>query len=971
MISRLAVTTVLSILAFLATGCATVTEKTPGPTIKISLERPGFILRDTAGKQVLIRGQQPAPARTKGALATKLKAWYEPIVLPDGGRLDTVVNLRWFPSEKVYRKTVEYRISETQSCWLVEEVVVDRKTLRPQECTLLPGDTQSYPVFGTGVFAGIEYPVASTRFEDGRIVLAHRPGTRIEPGKWHTSRPAVFGECPKGQERQSFLRYVAGLRPAKPGLHINYNSWWTLPCPYYTEKDTLELMQVFQSKMYEGGGGRFDTFCIDMGWSDPKSIWQIDKKQFPLEFRRLRAAGKKMECAPGLWISPSSCYPTALDAPWAKSNGYEVLKDGRLCLGGEKYAKAFRERLREMVKRGVRHIKLDGCVLRCCETDHGHEPGSLSTESIAEGFIAAVQNVRRANPEVWLEPTCFGWNPSPWWLMYCDSVIGSYGDDAPFGRVPNPIYRDSYTTARDYYNLQGAQWSPIPIEAQEVLGIIHQTPEPFMDDAVTTVLRGNQFLPVYLNPKFMDARRWQMFSALLGWARSNEELICTTIPLLPVSWQEGRCPKFSENAVMPREPYGYFHWAAQKGLVLLRNPWIESATYHIALSEANGVPTGLKDLSIVSLYPEVRVYSQGLGSNAELDVPVAPYETLVLSIAKNQPTDSLPAISQRTANIQCTGNAPKVRKVVFTGDAGPGGPDWTSLVGDTADGIECTITNTINFGGANAELLILTETAKPAATPILLGTINGREVQYSESDSSAGWGASVLSKHEYWRFLRIPLVCGENILDLRLILESSACRISGWIWETKPGKESFPPAYPNALPEPETISLDSVNLFDVTPAQLDADAAAPLPRPIERINGVYLDTLAPVSVTQGWGTLRTNQSVWEKPMTIAGHRYVRGLGTHAPSRIVYALDAKFSRFQAWAGPDGATTPTVSFEVIVDGKSAWKSGNMTFGIPAQWVDLDVRNAKTLELLVGDGGNGLGGDHADWAMARLLY
>jgi alpha-galactosidase len=183
-----------------------------------------------------------------------------------------------------------------------------------------------------------------------------------------------------------------------------------------------------------------------------------------------------------------------------------------------------------------------------------------------------------------------------------------------------------------------------------------------------------------------------------------------------------------------------------------------------------------------------------------------------------------------------------------------------------------------------------------------------------------------------------------------------------------PGREAN---YPNSLPEPENVSLRSLRLFDIAPEQIGNDSVVSLSRPVERINGVYLDILEPTSVTQGWGTLKKNQSVWEKPMTIGGHKYPRGLGTHAPSRITYALDGKFSRFQAWAGPDGATTPTVSFEVLVDGKSLWKSNNMGAGMPAQWVDVDVRNGKVLELLVGDGGNGLGGDHADWAMARLLY
>ena len=27
---------------------------------------------------------------------------------------------------------------------------------------------------------------------------------------------------------------------------MNYNSWWTSPAPYYTEKDILELMAAFE-----------------------------------------------------------------------------------------------------------------------------------------------------------------------------------------------------------------------------------------------------------------------------------------------------------------------------------------------------------------------------------------------------------------------------------------------------------------------------------------------------------------------------------------------------------------------------------------------------------------------------------------------------------------------------------------------------------------------------------------------------
>ena len=105
-------------------------------------------------------------------------------------------------------------------------------------------------------------------------------------------------------------------------------------------------------------------------------------------------------------------------------------------------------------------------------------------------------------------------------------------------------------------------------------------------------------------------------------------------------------------------------------------------------------------------------------------------------------------------------------------------------------------------------------------------------------------------------------------------------------------------------------------------------------------------------------------------MTIAGKRHVRGLGTSSQSRIAYSLDGKYRRFQCWVGADGATSPSVSFEVWVDGRRAWESGLMRRDDAARWVDVDVAGAGSLELVVGDGGDGIIADHADWAEARLL-
>jgi hypothetical protein len=93
------------------------------------------------------------------------------------------------------------------------------------------------------------------------------------------------------------------------------------------------------------------------------------------------------------------------------------------------------------------------------------------------------------------------------------------------------------------------------------------------------------------------------------------------------------------------------------------------------------------------------------------------------------------------------------------------------------------------------------------------------------------------------------------------------------------------------------------------------------------------------------------------------------LGTHAPSKIVFALDGKYRGFQTWAGADANTSPTVTFEVWVDSVKRWESGLMTRDMPAASVDVDVAGAKVLELVVGDAGE-FSADHADWAEARLI-
>ena len=934
-------------------------------TLAVSLACPRFVI----GGQV-VGGQ--APLRPPGRLAQgPIRITYAAGASP----LQVELYLQWSPEEGVLRKWARYRLTGGPP-QVVDEVILEELETAGRLVAAPAGPGQSYPAFLPGCFAGIEFPVASTRLQGGRLLLAHRPGLLLQPGLWYESRRAVFGPCAPGRERLAFQRYLGGHRPQPRGLHVNYNSWWTSPVPY-TEADILRLMDQFQEHLYRPHGQWFDTFCIDMGWSQAKSIWEIDPRLFPHGFSRLDQAAQRMRCHLGLWISPSSCYSSALDNAWAQQAGYETFlipgwaydQPARFaCLAGPRYAQAFRQRLVDLVTRyHLRHLKFDGYLLECPAAEHGHQPAAGSAEAVAEGLIATFQAVRRAAPDIWLEPTCFGWDPSPWWLWHVNSLIGTYGDDAPYGRVPAPTYRESYTTARDYFNLQGAYHLAVPIAAQEVLGLVHQSPEPFTNDAVVTLLRGHQFLPLYLNPRWMDAARWQTLADLLRWGRQHASLLADTCPLLPAAWEEGGCPRFTDEAAMPRQPYGYAHWAQGQGLVALRNPWIAPQAFSLRLDAALGVPAAGTRCSAVSIYPEPRVYGRQLRQGDVLRVPLAPYETVVLSLRPGPPPPGLPAASRLVGGqVRAELTACELARVEFEGPGQAMGKDWTCPLGEAAGGTYLRLQARVAVASPQAELLVLLEDDRSVPLPICQVQVDGQPAALTPSSSDTGWASSQMPRRDQWLFLRAPLTGGEHAVSVEL-LAGGAPRLSAWVWATRPGRPG--PAQDDNLPQPELISLDARPLL--APRAAPASPLVRRPRPLERIDGIYLDALEPAAAMQGWGRLQRNLSVWEKPLTIAGQRYLRGLGTHAPARLAYHLGGRYRRFQSWVGADGATGPTVTFAVWVDGSKRWESGLMRREDAPQWVDLDLTGAQRLELVVGDGGNGIDADHADWAEARLLY
>ena len=133
-----------------------------------------------------------------------------------------------------------------------------------------------------------------------------------------------------------------------------------------------------------------------------------------------------------------------------------------------------------------------------------------------------------------------------------------------------------------------------------------------------------------------------------------------------------------------------------------------------------------------------------------------------------------------------------------------------------------------------------------------------------------------------------------------------------------------------------------------------------------------IDSLDLRNAEQGWGEPQANKSVDNHPIFIDGNRFEHGFGTHANSVLRIALHGQAEHFTATVGVDDEVGQrgTVVFKMVGDGKTLWESGVLKGGDPAKNVSVDLHGVQTLLLLVGDAGDDMNYDHADWAEAQIV-
>lgn len=107
------------------------------------------------------------------------------------------------------------------------------------------------------------------------------------------------------------------------------------------------------------------------------------------------------------------------------------------------------------------------------------------------------------------------------------------------------------------------------------------------------------------------------------------------------------------------------------------------------------------------------------------------------------------------------------------------------------------------------------------------------------------------------------------------------------------------------------------------------------------------------------------------PLIMDGTHYRKGIGVHSYSNLEYDLHGKYRRLIGLVGVDASGNQYSNFVAVikVDGKEVFKKA-IKWGDKPVAIDVDIKNALKLELIIDFGENLDVGDRADWANVILI-
>jgi hypothetical protein len=390
---------------------------------------------------------------------------------------------------------------------------------------------------------------------------------------------SVIGVARSGQMRRDFLAYLERERAHPYRTFLHYNSWYDLGYfNPYDQAGALDRVNIFGRELTQKRGVTLDSFLFDDGWDDHKSLWKFNDG-FPNGFTPISQAAAQYRAHPGVWMSPWGGYskPKQERIAFGTAAGYEIVEGG-YALSGPKYYNAFRDVCMDMItKYGVNQFKVDGTG----NVDSVF-PGS-QFDSDFDAAIHLIGELRAAKPDIFINLTTGTW-PSPFWLIYSDSIWRGGEDDSTAGVG---TYRERWITYRDADTYERVvQHGPLyPLNSLMLHGMIyaqhHRQLDKDPDNDFRNEVRsyfgtGTQLQEMYITPSLLSAANWDDLAEAAKWSCANADVLKDT------HWIGG------DPAWL--EVYGWASWSPRKGILVLRNPSNKDQTISIKLQDALELP---------------------------------------------------------------------------------------------------------------------------------------------------------------------------------------------------------------------------------------------------------------------------------------------------------------------------------------------------------------------------------------------
>ena len=484
------------------------------------------------------------------------------------------------------------------------------------------GSVAGSPIVAGNLFVGFEHPLSQSKVTGDRATAWIDRDLPLRVGQSITYS-SVIGVARAGQMRRDFLAYVERERAHPYRTFLHYNSWYDLG--YFTPYDqagALDRVNQFGHELTQKRGVKLDSFLFDDGWDNHKSLWKFNDG-FPNGFVPVREAAEKYGADPGVWMSPWGGYsnPKKERIEFGKNAGYEIVKNG-YALSGPKYYAAFRDVCMDMIhKYGVNQFKFDGT---------GNVDSVFPGSSFDSDFAAAIHligELRTTKPDIYINLTTGTW-PSPFWLIYADSIWRGGEDD---GTAGVGTFRERWITYRDAETYHGiVQNGPLfPLNSLMLHGMIYAQHRKQLDSDPGNDFRneirsyfgtGTQLQEMYITPSLLSDSNWDDLAEAAKWSRANAEVLKDT------HWLGG------DPAL--QEVYGWASWTPGKGILVLRNPSDQAKTIRIKLQDAFELPLGAaQEYFAKSPWKEdANRPAVVLGAQQAHEFHLAPFEVLTLDV---------------------------------------------------------------------------------------------------------------------------------------------------------------------------------------------------------------------------------------------------------------------------------------------------------------------------------------------------